>query len=93
MEAVSGQISPDFETKRSNALKGHRIAHRVTFNPNSAFPGDVSMVPVPKLHEGVVLVPGSFALKFNLIVSGHANNNLVNNMARPLVDRLTVKSL
>lgn len=51
------------------------------------------MVPVPKLHEGVVLVPGSFAPKFNLIVSGHANNNLVNNMARPLVDRLTVKSL
>ena len=93
MEAVSGQISPDFETKRFNTPNGDRMVYIVTFNPISTSPGNALMVPVPKLYEGVVLVPGSFALKFNVTVSGHANNYFVNNMARALVDRLTVKTL
>ena len=93
MEAVSGQISPDFETKRFNALKGDRMVYIDTFNPISTSPGDALMVPVPKLYEREVLVPGSFALKFNVTVSGHVNNYFVNNIARALVDRLTVKTL
>ncbi|PFX15107.1 Bystin [Stylophora pistillata] len=75
----------------SNALKADCVIHRVTFNPNSASPGKVLRVPVPKLDNGVVLVPGSLALVFNLEVAGHANNFLVNNVARALVDRLTLK--
>ena len=45
------------------------------------------------LDDGVVLVPGSLSLIFNLAVSGHANNNyyIVNNVPRALFDRLTVK--
>ena len=88
---VSERIGPSFEKKMSNALKADRVIHRVTFNPNSAFPGEVLRVPVPKLDNGVVLVPGSLALVFNLAVAGHANNFLVNNVARALVDRLTLK--
>ena len=48
-------------------------------------------IPVPKLNEEVVLVPGSLALIFNLDVKGHANNCVVNNVSRALVDRMTVK--
>ena len=48
-------------------------------------------VAVPKLEEKVVLVPGSFALVFDLVVSGHADNFLVNNVARALVSRLVAK--
>ena len=88
---VSERIGPSFEKKMSNALKADRVIHRVTFNPNSASPGEVLRVPVPKLDNGVVLVPGSLALVFNLEVAGHANNFLVNNVARALVDRLTLK--
>ena len=67
------------------------MVHRVTFNPNKAMPGETLSVPVPKLDDGTVLVPGSLALVFDLVVSGHANNFLVNNVSRALADRLTVK--
>ncbi|PFX21218.1 hypothetical protein AWC38_SpisGene14301 [Stylophora pistillata] len=72
-------------------IKADRVIHRVIFNPNSASPGEVLKVPVPKLDNEVVLVPGSLALVFHLSLTGHANNFLVNNVARALVDRLTLK--
>ena len=37
------------------------------------------------------MVPGTLALIFDLKVNGHANNFLVNNVARALIDRFTVK--
>ena len=43
-------------------------------------------VAVPKLQNEVVIVPGSLTLVFNLVVSGDANNFLVNNVARALVE-------
>ena len=77
--------------KTSNALKADGAIHRVTFNPNRASPGEVLRVPVPKLDDVVVLVPGSLSSIFDMAVSGHANSYIVNNVARALVDRLTVK--
>ena len=84
-------INPNFEEKITNALKADRTVHRVTFNPNKASPGETLSIPVPKLSDEVVLVPGSLAVIFDLTVSGHANNFLVNNVSRALVNRLTVK--
>ena len=84
-------INPNFEEKITNALKADRTVHRVTFNPNKASPRETLFIPVPKLSDEVVLVPGSLALIFDLTVSGHANNFLVNNVSRALVNRLTVK--
>jgi len=47
---------------------------------------------VPKLNVDEVLVPGSLALVFNIDLSGgHANNFLVQNVTRALIDRLHVK--
>ena len=91
MSTVSERFIPTFEEKKSNALKADRVRHRATFNPNKASPGETLYVAVPKLEEGVVLVPGTFALVFDLNVSGHADNFLVNNVARALVSRLVVK--
>ena len=88
---TSDIINPNFEEKTTNALKADRTVHRVTFNPNKASPGETLFIPVPKLNDEVVLVPGSLALIFDLTVSGHANNFLVNNVSRALVNRLTVK--
>ena len=64
---------------------------RFTFNPNGASPCEVLRVPGPKRDDGVVLVPGSLSLIFDLAVSGRANNYTVNNVTRAHVDRLTVK--
>ncbi|CAH3132969.1 unnamed protein product, partial [Pocillopora meandrina] len=52
---------------------------RFTFNPNRASPCEVLRVPGPKRDDGVVLVPGSLSLIFDLAVSGRANNYTVNN--------------
>ena len=89
--ATSEIINPNFEEKITNALKADRTVYRVTFNPNKASPGETLFIPVPKLSDEVVLVPGSLAVIFYLTVSSHANNFLVNNVSRALVDRLTVK--
>ena len=91
MSIVSDRFIPTFEEKKSNALKADRVRHRATFNPNKASPGETLYVAVPKLEEGVVIVPGTFALVFDLNVSGHADNFLVKNVARALVSRLVVK--
>ena len=49
-------------------------------------------VTVPKLSENEVIVPGSLALRFNIDLSGgQANNYLVQNVARALVDKMVVK--
>ena len=47
-------------------------------------------VDTPKLAENIVKVPGSAYLTFDLNVSGHANNTLVNNVGRNLVKRQRV---
>ena len=70
MVIVSDEISPNYENKISNALKAHRIIHRVIFNPSKALPGETLRIPVPKLNDEIVLVPGSLALIFNLDVKG-----------------------
>ena len=65
----------------------------ITFEPTRANPGETLYVSVPKLADNEVLVPGSLALVFdiNLKVPGaHANNYLVQNVSRALVDRFIV---
>ena len=91
MEVGKKKNNPNFEKKSSNALKADRAIHRVTFHPNRASPSEVIRVPVPKLGNGVVPVPRSLSLIFDLAVSGHANDYIVNNVSRAHVDRLTVK--
>ena len=88
---VSPSLLPTFGKKTPLALKADRTKHRVTFNPNKASPGETLRVAVPKLEDGTLLVPNTFALVFDLTVSGHDNNFLVNNVARELVSQLVVK--
>ena len=75
-------------------MKAERTVKRITFNPTSANPGETLYVSVPKLAVNEVIVPGSLALVFdiNLKVTGaHANNYLVQNVSRALVDKFHVK--
>lgn len=47
---------------------------------------------LPKLNENEVFVPGSLARRFDIDFSGrHANNFLVKNVTRVLVDKVAVK--
>ena len=91
MEISKKKTNPNFEKKTSNVLKADCTIHRVTFNPITASPVQALRVPVPKFDGGVVHLPGSLSLIFDLAVSVPAKNYIVKNVARGLVDKLTEK--
>ena len=81
-----------YRKKTLQGMQAKRAVKRITFSRTEANPGDTLYVYVPKLNANEVLVPGSLALVFNIDLSGgHANNFLVQNITRALVDRLHVK--
>ena len=89
---MSESLDPTHKEKKLGGLKAIRAVKRTTFNPSSANPGETLNVHVPKLNENEVFVPNSLALVFDVILSGgHANNFLVQNVSRVLVDKLVVK--
>ena len=92
--AVPPSLLPSHSEKVLGAMKAERTVKRITFNPAEANPGETLYVYVPKLEDNEVIVPGSLALVFdiNLKVPGaHANNYLVQNVSRALVDKLKIK--
>ena len=92
MMAVQANLLPSHSVKTLGAMKAERTVKRITFNPTEANPGNRLYVSVPKLNEDEVIVPGSLALLFNIdLTGGHANNYLVQNVSRALIDRFTVK--
>ena len=73
-------------------MKAERAVKRITFDRTEASPGETLYVSMPKLNNNEVLVPGSLALRFDMDLSGgHANNFLVQNVTRALVDKMVVK--
>ena len=62
---------------------------RITFDRTEANPQETLYVSVLKLNENEFIVPSPLALRFNIDLSGgHANNFLVDNVGRALVDNL-----
>ena len=89
---VSYNLLPSHSEKTLKAIKAHRAVKRITFNPSEASPGETLYVHVPKLNQKEVIVPNSLALIFDIDLSGgHANNFLVQNVSRALMDKLVVK--
>ena len=90
--AVQANLLSSHSVKTLGAMKAERTVKRITFNPTEANLGNRLYVSVPKLNEDEVIVPGSLALLFNIdLTGGHANNYLVQNVSRALVDRFVVK--
>jgi len=89
---IAEKLLPTYSEKILGAMKGERAVKRITLDRSEANPGETLYVSVPKLNKNEVLVPGSLALRFNIDLSeGHANNFLVQNVTRALVDTLAVK--
>ena len=92
--AVPPSLLPSHSEKVLGAMKAERTVKRITFNPSEANPGETLYVSVPKLAVNEVIVAGSLALVFNInlkVTGAHANNYLVQNVSRALVDKFTVK--
>ena len=88
---VSYNLRPTHTKKTLRAMKAPRTVKHITLNPSEASAGETLNVHVPKLNTNEVLVPGSLALCFDIKISGHANNFLVQNVSRALVSQLVVK--
>ena len=87
--AVQDNLHPTHKEKILGGMKAERVVKRITFNvPSEANPEETLYVAVPRLNENEVIVPGSLALRFNIDLSGgHADNFLVQNVTRALVDK------
>ena len=89
---VSYNLDSTHREKTALAMKAYRAVKRITFNPSEAKQKDNLYVHVPKLNQNEVIVPNSLTLVFDIDLSGgHANNFLVQNVSRALVEKLIVK--
>ena len=89
--AVEPHLLPSHSESIFDSMKAERTNTRIAFNPSEANPRDILYIAVPKLAKDVVMVPGSLTLVFDIdLTGGHANNDLVPNVSRALVSRLTV---
>ena len=89
-QAISEKIDPNRMSKQPFGLKAESTLQRTKFTPSSANPGETLYVNIPKLSGNNVIVPNSTRLSFNIDVSGHADNTLVNNIGRNLVSNFKV---
>ena len=84
-------LTPAHSSKIPGGTKAERTHHVITHNPSQAQPGETLYIRCPKLESGVVLVPDTFDLVFDLELMGHANNCVVQNVAKNIVSRLVLK--
>ena len=90
--AVSEKLNPNRIPCEPLGIKARSKLNRITLTSSEASPDETLYVDIPKLAENIVIVPGSVYLTFDLNVTGHANNTLVNNVGRNLVKRQTMSS-
>ena len=88
--AVSEKLNPNRAPREPFGIKARSTLNRITLTLSEASPNETLYVEIPKLAENIVLVPGSVYLTFDLNVTGHANNTLVNNVGRNSVNRQRV---
>ena len=89
-ESISEYLDPSRFPRMAFGLKANSTLNRITLTPSNANPGETLYIEIPKLSENMVIVPGSVFLLFNLTLSGHENNTVVNNISRSLVKRQRV---
>ena len=89
-ENISEYLNPYRFPRMAFGLKANSTLNRITLTPSNANPGETLYIEIPKLTDNMVIVPGSVFLVFNLSISGHENNTVVNNISRNLVKRQRV---
>ena len=65
------------------SIKGDRMRHVMTMNPNKASPGEELYINIPKLKLDSCVVLGSIPLLFNLKIS-NSKTHFLNNLLRLL---------
>ena len=92
MSVYGKLLNPNRSVRVPLGIKAERKYHSITHNPSTINSGQTLYVRVPKLNQGILIVPGTLKLTFDLERSGgHANNHFVNNVGRAIVDQMQEK--
>ena len=90
--AILKRPRPTQYEKTLGAMRAERTVKRINFVPSEANPSKTLNVFLPKLNKNEVIVPGSLAILFNIVLTGgYADNFIVQNVSRALVDKFAVK--
>ena len=84
------ELMPNFQRMNRTEITGDRTRHVLTFNPNSAKPGEKIYVNIPKLKADSVLVPDSMALVFDF-KNSNTKSWFRNNLGKLLQNRLQIQ--
>ena len=84
------ELMPNFRRMNRTEITGDRTRHVLTFNPNSAKPGEEIYVNIPKLKAASVLVPDSMALVFDF-KNSNTKSLFRNNLGKLLQKRLEIR--
>ena len=87
MTSIPSILDTNRVPRTREGLKAETSLNRVTLNPSSAEPGETLYIEIPKLSGNLVIVPGSVYITFDMVVTGHKNNTLVNNLGRNLISQ------
>ena len=63
---VSDVLNPNRHPQEAYGLKAESTLNRITLTQSSVNPGETLYVNIPKIKEGVVIVPGSIGFLFIL---------------------------
>ena len=86
----TAELMPNFQRMNWTEITGDRTRHVLTFNPNSAKPGEEIYVNIPKLKADSVLVPDSMALVFDF-KNSNTKSWFRNNLGKLLQKRLEIR--
>ena len=86
----TAELMPNFRRMNRTEITGDRTRHVLTFNPNSAKPGEEIYVNIPKLKADSVLVPDSMALVFDF-KNSNTKSWFRNNLGKLLQKRLEIR--
>ena len=90
MASIPSILDTNRVPRTREGLKAMTSLNRVTLNPSSAEPGETLYIEIPRLSENLVIVPGSVYITFDMVVTGHKDNTLVNNLGRNLISQYKV---
>ena len=90
MNKTERELTAGYTRSEEASIKGDRTRNVVTFNPNSANPGETLYVDIPKLKMDSCLVPGSLHLVYDFVVSG-VKTTFLNNLSAILQNRVQIK--
>ena len=82
-------LYPGYKKSKMSDIKGNRVRHTVTLNPNSANPEEDLYIDIPRLNPSLCLVPDSLRL-FNF-KNKNTKSWFLNNLSKLLKRRLVVK--